>query len=232
MRASDEKAVKHQAEFSGSSSIWKAWLVTSKVANGGFAMLTTLLFVVLGIVVFAVLVAAYMFVSYKNAGNYVAALDARCDTAFADIDVHLKHRHDLLPRLVEVVKSQTAYEKDMVMGVANARVEAMRAMSPEVKLECEKNLSAQIFNLLSNVEKNPDLKALPEFRALRDEITACDNRITASRRFYNLAIEEYNVALSAWPTSSIAMRRRLSKRLPFDLGLDRMVMDEPQPLGL
>jgi LemA protein len=195
-------------------------------------MLTTLLWLVLGIVALVAGTVLYLFTSYKKAGNYIAALDARCDTAFADIDVHLKHRHDLLPRLVEVLKSQTAYEKDMVMGVANARVEAMKALSPDTKLEAEKNLSAMIVNLLSTVEKNPDLRSIPEYQALRNEITACDNRITAARRFYNLAIEEYNVALTQWPTDKIAMRRRLSKRLPFDLGLDRLVMDQPEPLGL
>ena len=195
-------------------------------------MLTTVLLVLLGIVAVAVAAAVYLFLSYKNAGNLVAALDARCDTAFADIDVHLKHRHDLIPRLVEVVKGVAAYEKDMVMGVAEARAEALRAMSPTVKLECEKKLSAQIVNLLSNVERNPDLKALPEYRNLRDELTGCDNRITAARRYYNLTIEEYNLSLSQWPTSQVASKRRMSKRQPFDLGIERMVMDEPQPLGL
>jgi LemA protein len=192
----------------------------------------TVLWVLLGIVALAVAGAIYMFMSYQNAGNLVAALDARCDTAFADIDVHLKHRHDLIPRLVEVVKGETAYEKEMVMGVANARTEAVRAMSPDIKLEAEKKLSATIVTLLSNIEKNPELKALPEFHNLRNELTACDNRITAARRFYNLAIEEYNVALASWPTSKIAMQRRMSKRQPFELGIERMMMDEPQPLGL
>ena len=192
----------------------------------------TVLWVLLGIVALAVTGAIYMFMSYKKAGNLVAALDARCDTAFADIDVHLKHRHDLIPRLVEVVKGETAYEKEMVMGVANARTEAVRAMSPDIKLEAEKKLSATIITLLSNIEKNPDLKALPEFQHLRNELTACDNRITAARRFYNLAIEEYNVALASWPTSKIATQRRMSKRQPFELGIERMMMDEPQPLGL
>lgn len=191
----------------------------------------TLLWVLLGLVALAVGVSLYLFFSYQRAGNMVAALDARCDTAFADIDVHLKHRHDLIPRLVEVVKAQTTYEKDMVMGVAQARVEAVKAMSPEIKLDAEKKLSAQIFNLLTNVEKNPDLRSLPEFRHLREELTQCDNRITAARRFYNLAIEEYNLSLVSWPTGKIAMKRRMSKRQPFDLGIDRMMMEEPAPLG-
>jgi LemA protein len=195
-------------------------------------MLTTLLWVLLGLVALLAGGCLYLFFSYQRAGNMVAALDARCDTAFADIDVHLKHRHDLIPRLVEVLKAQTSYEKDMVMGVAQARVEAVKAMSPEIKLEAEKKLSAQIFNLLTNVEKNPDLRSLPEFRHLREELTQCDNRITAARRFYNLAIEEYNLSLVSWPTGKIAIKRRMSKRQPFDLGIDRMMMEEPAPLGL
>lgn len=195
-------------------------------------MLMSLLWVLLGLVAMAAAVSLYLFLSYQRAGNLVAALDARCETAFSDIDVHLKHRHDLIPRLVEVLKAQTAYEKEMVMGVAEARIEAVRAMSPKVKIEAEKKLSAQIYNLLTNVEKNPDLRSLPEFRSLREELTACDNRITAARRFFNLAIEEYNTALGQWPTAKIAARRRMSKRQPFDLGIERMMMEEPAALGL
>lgn len=195
-------------------------------------MLTTFLWMIAGLALSAGAVVWLMWQRYHAAGNFVAALDARCDTAFADIDVHLKHRHDLIPRLVEVLKAQTAYEKEMVGNVSSARIEAMRAMAPEVKLHAENKLSAQIVNLLTNIEKNPELRSLPDYRALREEITACDNRITAARRFHNLAVEEYNVALTQWPTRSIATRRRMSKRLPFDLGLDRMVMETSQPLGL
>lgn len=195
-------------------------------------MLTTLLWI-LAAMALAACGVLYLFHHRKeSAANYLAALDARCDTAFADVDVHLKHRHDLIPRLVEVVKGQAAYEKDVVMGLANARVEAVKAMSPDIKLEAEKKISAQIMTLLSNVEKQPELQALPEFRRLRDELIACDDRITAARRFHNLAIEEYNMALVQSPTSEIATRRRMSKRQPFDLGIDRMLMDEPKPLGL
>jgi LemA protein len=195
-------------------------------------MLMTFVWVVLAMVGTAAAVVYYFAWQREQAGNFLAALDARCDTAFADIDVHLKHRHDLIPRLVEVVKGQTAYEKEMVMGLAEARTEALRAMNPEIRLEAEKKLSARIMNLLSNVEKQPELQALPEFRRLREEIIACDERITAARRFHNLAVEEYNMALVQSPTNAIAQRRRMSKRQPFDLGLDRMLMDEPAALNL
>jgi LemA protein len=195
-------------------------------------MLTTLIWFV---ATFAAVVAGGLYYLHNQkvgAINYVAALDARCDTAFADIDVHLKHRHDLIPRLVEVVKGQTAYEREMVGAVGEARIRAIEAMSPDIRLQAEKKLSAQVVTLLSSAEKQPDLQALPEFRKLREELIACDERITASRRFYNLAIEEYNAALGQWPTSQVADRRHLTRRQPFDLGIDRLIMEEPQPLGL
>jgi LemA protein len=195
-------------------------------------MLMTLLWTIL---IFIALVAAGLYYFHRQkvgAINFVAALDARCDTAFADIDVHLKHRHDLIPRLVEVVKGQAAYEKEMLTSLADAHVRAVEAMAPNIRLEAEKKLSAQVVTLLSNAERQPQLQALPEFRKLREELIACDDRITAARRFYNLAVEEYNAALVQWPTNEVASRRRMSKRQPFDLGIDRMIMDEPQPLGL
>lgn len=195
-------------------------------------MLSGFITLIVGGAATAVLVLLYFHHQKVSAINYVAALDARCDTAFADIDVHLKHRHDLIPRLVEVVKGQSAYEREMVNGLAEARIRAMEAMSPDIRLQAEKKLSAQVIALLGTAEKEPDLKALPEYRKLREELVACDERITAARRFYNLAIEEYNAALMQWPTNQVANRRHLAKRQPFDLGIDRLLMEEPQPLGL
>lgn len=195
-------------------------------------MLTTLLWTIWLFIAFVAAGAYYFHRRKVGAINFVAALDARCDTAFSDIDVHLKHRHDLIPRLVEVVKGQAAYEREMLSSLADARVRAVEAMSPDIRLKAEKNLSAQVMTLLSTAEKQPSLQALPEFRKLREELVACDERITAARRFYNLAVEEYNAALVQWPTNEVANRRRLSKRQPFDLGIDRIMMDEPQPLGL
>lgn len=194
-------------------------------------MQTVIIGLVVSIVIIAAVIGGFFYWRWVASNNLIAALDARCDTASSDIDVHLKHRHDLIPRLVELLRNQTGYEKDMVLSVANARTEALQAASASIKLEAEKKLTAQVVNLISNIEKNPDLRSLPDYRNLREEITECDNRITAARRFYNLATEEYNMALGQWPTSSIAAKRQLSKRQPFDLGLERIAMDEPAALG-
>jgi LemA protein len=159
--------------------------------------------------------------------NRLMALETRCDTAFADIDVLLKRRHDLIPALVETVKGASKYEADTLTSLTRARAEAMTAMTPDVKLRAEKALSANITQLLAAGDRLPDLKASAHFNSLRDELTDTENRVTAARRFYNLAIEEYNATLRQFPGNVIGARRRLSTRRPFDLGLDRLIADEP-----
>jgi LemA protein len=81
--------------------------------------------------------------------------------------------------------------------------------------------------VLSLAEKYPDMAASPHFRELRQELVQTEERLTASRRFFNLAVEEYNATLGRFPGSLVAARRRLTERRPFDLGIERMVLDEP-----
>lgn len=159
--------------------------------------------------------------------NRLVKLDARCDTAFADIDVHMKHRHDLIPGLVEIVRGYAAHERDILIGITEARAQALAATSPELRLKAEKSLSANITSLMSMADRFPELKASSHFTALRNELADAENRITASRRFYNLAIEEYNATLRQFPGSTLARIKRMGTRRPFDLGLDRLILDEP-----
>ena len=165
--------------------------------------------------------------SWANTVNTLVALDARCDTAFADIDVHLKHRHNLIPGLVEVVKGVAGHERALVLGVAEARAAALAALAPQAKLKAERDLSNKMTTLLATAEKYPELRAAPEFGQLRSQLVDCENRITASRRFFNLAIEEYNIAIKSWPGSHVAAKRRMSSRQPYDLGIERVLVDEP-----
>lgn len=190
-------------------------------------MLTTLLWVFLTIVGLAVLAVLIAIRLYASTNNLLVALDQRCVTAFADIDVHLKHRHNLIPGLVSVVKGTAGHEKEIVLGVVEARAKALGAMSSEVRLEAEGNLTAHVGALLATAEKYPELRALPEFSNLRKELVDCENRITAARRFFNLAIEEYNTTLRSFPASWIAQKRRMTTRQPYDLGVERVLIDEP-----
>jgi LemA protein len=190
-------------------------------------MMSTLLWVLVGLVATILFVVLYLYRTFKGTQNLLVALDQRCDTAFADIDVHLKHRHNLIPGLIGVVKGAAGHEKDIVLGVVDARAKALGAMSAEVKLAAEGNLSANISTLLASFDKFPEIRALPEFVQLRQQLVDCENRITAARRFYNLAIEEYNTALRQFPGSWLAQKMRLNSRQVYDLGIERVLIDEP-----
>ncbi len=159
--------------------------------------------------------------------NRLMALDARCDTAFADIDVQLKHRANLIPGLVETVKGFAGHEKGLVEAVTQARAQALNAVSTEGKAAAEIKLKQSVGMLLQSAQAYPDIKASPHFRDLEQQLVDSENRLTASRRFYNLAIEEYNSCLRQWPGSLIAAKRRLNARKPYDLGIERVLVDEP-----
>jgi LemA protein len=162
--------------------------------------------------------------------NRLMALDERCNTAFADIDVHLKHRHNLIPGLVETVRGVVGHELAVLTEVTRARASALKASGPEMRLEAETQVGQSLNSLLTVVERYPDLQASAHFRDLRMELVDAENRITAARRFYNLAVDEFNATLRQFPGNVIGAAGRLDRRKPFDLGVERMLIDEPAPI--
>jgi LemA protein len=174
----------------------------------------------------ALLIAVPAYIAFAT-HNRLVALDQRCDTAFGDIDVHLKHRYNLIPPLVETVRGFAKHENDILQGVTEARAEALRAASPEMRLTAEKNLTQNINALIGMAEGYPELKASTHFSDLRRELVDAENRITASRRFYNLAVEEYGTTLRQFPGSYIAGLFKMNMRMRFDLGIERVLIDEP-----
>jgi len=175
------------------------------------------------------LIAVPAFIGFRT-HNRLVALDQRCDTAFADIDAHLKHRHNLIPPLVEAVRAFTKHENDVLLGVTKARAAALQATTPEMQLNAEKNLTQNINALIGMAERYPELKASTHFSDLRRELVDAENRITASRRFYNLAVEEYPTTLRQFPGSTIGRLSKMNLRMPFDLGIERVLIDEPLAL--
>lgn len=182
---------------------------------------------VVGGIFVTVLLLIYVVVSTNNR---LIALDGRCDTAFADIDVHLKHRQNLIPALVETVRGFTKHENEVLLGITRARADALAAVTPEARLTAENNLTQNINALIGTAERYPELKASGHFKALREELIGAENRITASRRFYNLAVGEYDATLRQFPGSLVARYRRFSARMPFDLGIERVLIDEAIPI--
>jgi len=187
-------------------------------------MLLTLVLICVAALVLLVAVPAYIAFATHNR---LVALDQRCETAFGDIDVHLKHRHNLIPPLVETVRGFAKHESDILQGVTQARVEALQAASPEMRLSAEQNLTQNIVALIGMAERYPDLKASTHFSELRRELVDVENRVTASRRFYNLAVEEYDTTLRQFPGSTIGRMSKMNMRMRFDLGIERVLIDEP-----
>ena len=187
-------------------------------------MLLTL--VLICVAALALLIAVPAYIAFRT-HNRLVALDQRCETAFGDIDVHLKHRHSLIPPLVETVRGFTKHESDILLGVTEARAAALQAATPEMQLNAEKNLTQNINALIGMAERYPELKASTHFGDLRRELVDAENRITASRRFYNLAVEEYDTTLRQFPGSYIGHLFKMNVRMRFDLGIERVLIDEP-----
>lgn len=136
--------------------------------------------------------------------NRLVALRQNYKNAFADIDVQLKQRHDLVPNLVETVKGYAGHESGVFEKVTAARAAAMRATSLPEKSAAEGLLSGALANLFAVAENYPQLKASENFKQLQDELSDLENKIAAARRFFNNAVAEYNTAIQQIPASLFA----------------------------
>ena len=131
--------------------------------------------------------------------NSLVGLRQAWKQAFADIDVQLKQRHDLIPNLVETVKGYAAHESGVFEKVTEARAPAMRATGVGEKAAAEGALSGALGNLLAVAENYPQLKANENFLRLQTELSDLENKIAAARRFLNNAVAEYNGAIQKFP---------------------------------
>lgn len=160
--------------------------------------------------------------------NGLVRLRNRRQNAFADIDVQLRQRHDLVPQLVETVKGYASHEKELLMKVTEARTAAMSATSIDGKIAAEQQLTAALQGLKVQVEAYPDLKANQNFLQLQEELSDIENKLAASRRFFNGATTEYNNAVESFPGNLIARNFGFKREIMFDLGEDtRKNMEEP-----
>ena len=160
--------------------------------------------------------------------NGLVRLRNRRQNAFADIDVQLRQRHDLVPQLVETVKGYAAHEKDLLLKVTEARTAAVSATTIDGKIAAEQQLSSALQGLKVQVEAYPDLKANQNFLQLQEELSDIENKLAASRRFFNGATTEYNNAVESFPGNLIERNFGFWKEVMFDLGTDtRKQMEEP-----
>lgn len=160
--------------------------------------------------------------------NGLVRLRNRRQNAFADIDVQLRQRHDLVPQLVDTVKGYASHEKELLTKITEARSAAMNATTINDKIVAEQQLSNALAGLKVQVEAYPDLKANQNFLQLQEELSDIENKLAAARRFFNGATTEYNNAVESFPGNLIAKNFGFQREVMFDLGTDtRKQMEEP-----
>lgn len=159
-------------------------------------------FSTVGLVILGVIVLAAMWL--MGIYNGLVALRQRCSQAFADIDVQLTQRHELIPNLVETVKGYAKHERETLESVIKARNMAMTAEGPGEQSAAEAKLTGAISRLMLLVEDYPDLKANENFRQLQMELSNIENKIAAARRFFNNTAAEYNTTRQTFPAILVA----------------------------
>jgi LemA protein len=175
--------------------------------------------IVLGIIAAAVLYIVFVY-------NGLVALRQRVNQSFADVDVQLKQRHDLIPNLVETVKGYASHERGTLEAVVQARNAAISAKGTEDVAKAENMLSVALRQLFALAEAYPDLKANTNFQQLQTELADIENKIAAARRFFNNAVQEYNTGIEQLPAALFAGALGFRHREFFDLGETRPQLEQ------
>ncbi|MCH8534960.1 MAG: LemA family protein [Flavobacteriaceae bacterium] len=177
------------------------------------------IWIIIGVIV---LLVVWIVAIYNNLVN----LRNTRENAFADIDVQLKQRHDLVPQLVNTVKGYMEHERGTLESVTKARQNAINASSINEKIAAEKELGSALKGLSIQVEAYPDLKASQNFMQLQNEISDLENKLASVRRFFNSATREFNTAVEKFPNVVFAGMFGFSRQPMFDLGEARADLDK------
>ena len=149
--------------------------------------------------------------------NGLIRLKVRTNEAWSDIDVQLKRRYDLIPNLINTVKGYATHEKELFENVTKARANAMNAQNPEAKAGAENMLSGALKSLFAVSENYPQLRANENFLELQRELSDTENKIQASRRFYNGNVRDLNTKIQVFPDSIVAGILNIQKREFFEI---------------
>ena len=183
--------------------------------------MSTTTWIVIGVIVVLLIWIAFIY-------NGLVALKQRVSQSFADIDVQLRQRHDLIPNLVETVKGYAAHERGTLDAVIKARQQAVAAQSqgPAAQAQAENVLSGALRQLFALSEAYPNLKANENFQQLQAELTDIENKIAAARRFFNNAVQEYNTGIQQFPAVLLASTFGFTSQQFFDLGDDSKQLEQ------
>ena len=153
-----------------------------------------------------ILLGALVLIIFLLIGMYngLVRLKVTCDNAWADIDVQLKRRYDLIPNLVETVKGYAGHEKGTLEAVINARNRAMTATSPADKAQAENMLSGALKSLFALSEAYPQLRAIESFTSLQNSLSEIEDTVQNARRYYNAVVRDLNTKIQQFPTNIFA----------------------------
>jgi LemA protein len=168
------------------------------------------------IAVIVILLIVYVIATY----NGLISLRNRTEEAFSDIETQLKRRHDLIPNLVETVKGYASHERQTFDSVTQARTNAVNASGPQASAAAEGVLGQALGRLFAVAEAYPDLKANQNFLQLQNELTDTEDKIQASRRFYNMNVRDLNIKIQQFPSNVIATRAKISEHEFFEIEND------------
>lgn len=166
-----------------------------------------------------IVIAIVVIVALWAIGTYNSLVKLRNnrENAFANIDVQLKQRHDLIPQLVATVKGYADHEKEVLMRVTEARTAAMQASGIDQKIQAENRLSSALSGLRVSLEAYPDLKANQNFLHLQQEISDVENKLSAVRRYFNTATRELNNAVETFPGNLLAGMFGFKREMMFEV---------------
>jgi LemA protein len=169
--------------------------------------------VVIVLVVLIVLVGIFVWASY----NGIVGLKNKIDNGWAQIDVQLKRRHDLIPNLVETVKGYAAHESGTLEAVVKARNSAIQASGPAEQAQAENAITGALKSIFALAEAYPDLKANQNFLNLQEELTGTEGRIAYARQFFNDAVTQYNTKIQKFPANVLAKQFGFTRHDYFEI---------------
>ncbi|HOK23135.1 MAG TPA: LemA family protein [Candidatus Hydrothermia bacterium] len=164
------------------------------------------------------IIVVILLVSFVSIYNGLVKLKVLVKNAFADIDVQLKKRHDLVPNLVETVKGYAAHEKTTLENVVKARQMAVQATGPDDKIKSEGALTQALRQLFAVVENYPELKANENFIMLQQQLSNIEEAIQNARRYYNAVVRDYNTRITVFPSNAVASMFGFKPEPFFEIG--------------
>ena len=175
------------------------------------------------ILIVVVLILGWLWLTF----NGLVRAKTRTDEAFSDITVQMKRRFDLIPNLIETVKGYAAHEKTVLEDVTKARTAAMSVPQGDLAgmAKADNQLSGTLKSLFAVSENYPDLKANQNFLQLQEELVDTEDKIQASRRFYNTNVRDLNIKLQVFPTNLIASSLGFKARTFFDVADEAAIAD-------